>query len=208
MARELAGGRVRFLGSWMERPPDFGLPEVLFAGRSNVGKSSCINVLVGVNNAARVSKEPGRTRAINLFELPRHYILVDLPGYGYARVSREMHKSWEQLVESYLTDRPALRAAVVLLDPRRELEPLDEMLLQGLHDLGIPRVLVATKIDKLSRNEQRTALARLRQDLSLGDEPLIPFSSLNRTGYEPLRDAIETRIRTPERQVQIPDAGQ
>lgn len=196
MARDLAGGRVKFLGSFVDRPPSYGLPEVLFAGRSNVGKSSCINTLLGVHNAARVSKEPGRTRTINLFEVTGRYILVDLPGYGYARVPQEMQESWKGLVETYLSDRPSLKAAVLLLDARRELDEMDQVLIGGLKDLSLPTLLVATKVDKLSRNELKTALSRLHGALGLPPGTVLPFSSHDRTGVDALKRSIQERLST------------
>jgi len=168
---------------------------VIFAGRSNVGKSSCINTLVGIHDAARVSRAPGRTRALNLFEIPERYVLVDLPGYGYAQVSREMHKGWEDLVERYLEGRASLRGAVLLLDPRREPDVLDLMLLDSLGAREVPVVLVATKVDKLSRNELRKALAGLRQVLGLGEDEIVPFSSHDRIGVAELQAVIDELVR-------------
>src|SRR4051812_18200685 len=109
---------ARFLGSFTDTLPAPGLPEVAFAGRSNVGKSSLLNELVGIKGLARVAKTPGRTQSLNLFEIDGRWIAVDLPGYGYAKVSKGMRAAWKGIVETYLGDRETLKLVVVLLDAR------------------------------------------------------------------------------------------
>ena len=125
-------------------------PEVAFAGRSNVGKSSLLNRLTGHHSLARVSKTPGRTQQINFFVVDDRMTFVDLPGYGFARVPLTVKDQWKRLVETYLTERRNLRAVVVIVDLRRGVEEEDATLLDYLHSRGIPVILVATKADKLA----------------------------------------------------------
>jgi GTP-binding protein len=153
------------------------LPEIAFAGRSNVGKSSLINAVVGAPGLARTSRTPGRTRLINWFrvEPPRGapLALVDLPGYGYAKVSRELRQAWRPLVESYLTGRPALRAVVLLVDARRGGEEEERDLLEYLAEQGIAAQVVLTKSDKLGKSQRRPAAAAVRRELGLARDPLL-----------------------------------
>lgn len=197
MARELAGTRLRFLGSFVESAPDFGLPEVAFAGRSNVGKSACINAVVGVRGAARVSRRPGRTRSLNFFEVERRYVLVDLPGYGYARVAAEEQERWKGLVESYLGGRPDLRVVLVVVDPRRDPGGMDGVLVEGLRGATIPALVVATKCDKVSRTRKATLLANLRKSYGLAEEELLAVSSRTGEGIDRLRDRIRQWVTPP-----------
>jgi GTP-binding protein len=143
------------------RVPRLGLPEVAFAGRSNVGKSSLLNRLVQRRALARVSKTPGRTQQINFFVVDERLVLVDLPGYGFARVSASVREQWRTLVEHYLTRRRTLRAVVVIVDLRRGVEPDDLQLLDFLEAHRVPVVLAATKADKLAYG------ARVRQARTL-----------------------------------------
>jgi GTP-binding protein len=194
MKRELAGGRVKFLGTFPKRVPVTGLPEVAVAGRSNVGKSSCLNRLVGVRRAARVSSTPGRTQAINLFQLEDRYVLADLPGYGFAKVPEAVQAGWKGLVEGYLADERDLRLVLLLIDPRREAGGMDAELLWSLREARVPLLVVATKMDKLKPQKGRNALARITRDYHLAKGELIGFSSLECTGLEALRKAINDAI--------------
>jgi len=154
---------------------------VAFAGRSNVGKSSAINALLGRRSLARISKTPGRTQTINFYDLgPAR--LVDLPGYGYARVPQALRAQWQALVSAYLQDRPTLAGVVVIMDARHPLTPLDRQLLDWLGD--IRRLILLSKADKLSRAEQAAALK------SVGGEARL-FSSVTRQGVEECRDLLE-----------------
>jgi GTP-binding protein len=164
-------------------PPD--RPEVAFAGRSNVGKSSLLNVLVNRKGLARTSSRPGRTQAINFFTVGERIRFVDLPGYGYARVSREVQKTWGKMVEDYLRKRSSLKAVVVILDIRREPNQGDLDLLTWLRDFGRQVVLVFTKADKLSRNQARQRAQELRTALGriCIAEPVL-FSAKTREGRE------------------------
>ena len=149
-------------GSPAQFPRD-GLPEVALLGRSNVGKSSLLNALAGTRNLARVSGSPGRTRLVNFFRVGGEMYLVDLPGYGFAKVPEGVRRSWEKLVTSYLVGREALALCVFLVDSRHEPMPADETLREYLDHHGLPYVVAATKADKLSKGEairRREALAR------------------------------------------------
>lgn len=170
--------RAEFLtsASGPEGFPRPGLPEIAFAGRSNVGKSSLINALVGVPGLARTSRTPGRTRLLNWFRVEPvkgpPLALVDLPGYGYAKVSREMRDSWRPLVESYLVGRDALRGVVLLVDARRGGEEEERELLEYLAAQDVPVQVVLTKADKLAKSRRRPAADAVRRELGLAREPL------------------------------------
>jgi GTP-binding protein len=143
--------------------PRDDLKEIAFLGRSNVGKSSLINSLLGVKGLARTSNTPGRTQSINFFLINRNFRFVDLPGYGYARVPKQMRESWAQLVTSYLAKRRQLVLSIHLVDSRHEPTPLDLQLREWLIAEAKPFLTVATKSDKLSNNELHRNLARIRQ---------------------------------------------
>jgi GTP-binding protein len=156
-------------------PPE--VPEFAFAGRSNVGKSSLLNAVVGVPGLARTSRTPGRTRLLNWFRVEPikgpTIALVDLPGYGYAKVARELRHSWRPLVESYLSRRSVLRAVVLLIDARRGGESEEAELLEYLAELEVPAQVVLTKADKLTKARRRPAAAAVRRELGLAREPLL-----------------------------------
>jgi GTP-binding protein len=171
------------------RPADLlppGPPEVAFAGRSNVGKSSAINALTGRRSLARTSKTPGRTQTINFYELGEQARLADLPGYGYARVSQSMRAQWAQLVGIYLKDRPMLAAVVLVMDARHPLTPLDRQLLAWLERYRVLALL--SKADKLTRVEQAATAKKVRSELS-GEVRL--FSSTTRQGVDECRELLE-----------------
>lgn len=177
--------------------PDALLPEVAFAGRSNVGKSSLLNKLVRRKAFARVSKTPGRTREINFFRVNGHFVLADLPGYGYAQVSKERKQEWRPLIEGYLTRSPALRGVVQLLDVRREPTDDDRQMLDFLADLGAPTIIAATKIDKLPRAAAAERLAALARSLILDPEQVIPFSAVTGAGRDELAEAVASLVEQP-----------
>lgn len=167
-------------------------PEIAFAGRSNVGKSTLLNRLVGQRKLARVSKTPGRTQQLNFFLLNDALVFVDLPGYGFARVPLSVKAEWQKLVESYLADDRPLQAVVVIVDLRRGVEADDQQLLDFLDAQGIPAILVATKADKLNRSEQTKHIAALRCAASL--EPCV-ISSHTGAGIDRLWAAIDGALR-------------
>src|SRR6476659_5185487 len=144
---------VEFIGGMAERHgwrPGSSLPEVAFAGRSNVGKSSLLNTLVRRKSFARVSRTPGRTREINFFRINNGFVFVDLPGYGYARVSKEKKAEWRPMIESYLRRTTQLRGIVLLLDIRREPSEDDRAMLDFLAETKVPTLIALTKVDKLT----------------------------------------------------------
>jgi len=196
--RELAGGRIRFLGSFPEVVPPVELPEVAFAGRSNVGKSSAINRLLACGKAARVSGRPGRTQAINLFEVERRLVVADLPGYGFAKVPEAVSRRWKGLIEGYLADRETLRLVVVLVDPRRAPGGMDAEMIWGLRQSRLPLLVLATKIDKLKRSKRRAALAALREAYALEPSECLGFSSLSGEGFDAAWAHFDAAIASPE----------
>jgi GTP-binding protein len=182
--------------------PDSVLPEVAFAGRSNVGKSSLLNRLVHRKKFARVSNTPGRTREINFFKVNDAFVFVDLPGYGYARVSKERRAEWRPLIESYLRRSPQLRGIVHLLDVRHDPTTDDKLMLDFLSEIGVPTIVVLTKIDKLTSAERRKQLVELPLRLGLDLEQVIPFSAATGEGRDELGAAIESLLEQPSWKVQ------
>jgi len=182
--------RVEFVAgaARLDRLPPPSLPEIAFAGRSNVGKSALLNRLVHRHNLARVSKTPGRTQQINFFAVDERLLLVDLPGYGFARVPLAVKAQWRGLVEGYLTGRRTLRGVVVLVDVRRGIQDDDAQLLDFLAAHGIASLLVATKVDKLSRDAGRRRLAEIAARHH--GPPPMAFSSLSGEGTAELWQAV------------------
>jgi GTP-binding protein len=166
-------------------PPE-EMPEVAFAGRSNVGKSSLINTLVSRKKLVLTSSSPGKTRLINFFRVNDALMLVDLPGYGYARVSEHERRTWRPMIERYLSDRNNLIAVVVILDIRRTPNEDDAQLLDWLARREIPAVLVVTKADKLSKTAQSKQLAIIAAALEADPDELLLFSSKSRQGRDEL----------------------
>lgn len=151
----------------MEQIPKDTRPQVALAGRSNVGKSSLLNRLVGRRGLAKVSGTPGKTRSLNFFLINDAYYLVDLPGYGYARVSKDIKQSWGKLIESYLRTSEALAGLVLLLDCRRDPTPEDAQLLSWLAARELPALIALTKADKLTRNQLNRKETQVEQELGL-----------------------------------------
>ncbi len=190
-------GPVTFLGSFPGEPPVTPLPEVAFAGRSNVGKSSAINTLLGQKALARVSRTPGRTQMINLFDIGGRLVFADLPGYGYAKVPEAVMEQWKPMIEAYLGGRDALRLVVVLIDGSIPAQESDGLLLEGLAEAGIPRCAVATKMDKMPKHQRKPALNALRSAHGLDERELLPFSSHAREGVDELWAVIQAAIHAP-----------
>jgi len=174
--------------------PEEGPPEIAFAGRSNVGKSSLLNLITNRRQLARVSGSPGKTRTVNFFAVNGdEFRIVDLPGYGYARVSRSESDKWGGMVEEYLQSREALKAVCVLLDIRHEPTAQDRQLTDYLDHYDIKTILVATKADKVSANVRMKNLNIIKR--ALNKENVICVSALKKTGVEELLAAIEKVIR-------------
>ncbi|MEN8256914.1 MAG: ribosome biogenesis GTP-binding protein YihA/YsxC [Thermodesulfobacteriota bacterium] len=181
-------GQVSFVKSVYKTAhlPAPDLPELAFAGRSNVGKSSLINKLINRRNLVKVSSRPGKTQALNYFLASDQVYLVDLPGYGYAKVPRKLKNDWQGLISSYLTSRSSLYCVVVIIDIRHELKALDLELVTWLRSEGIPHLVVYTKIDKLKRSQQQRQAALLDSGLGIRAEERVLFSAKNGEGKENL----------------------
>ena len=192
--------RARFVTS-AARPSDFpppSLPEVAVVGRSNAGKSSLINALVGQSGLARTSRTPGRTRLVNWFEIDERFHLVDLPGYGYAEVSQAMRDSWRPLIEGYLADRTTLAGVLLLIDIRRGAQDEELDFAPWLAERAMPAVVALTKADKLAKNKRVLEVGRVRKALGLSRDPLA-VSALSGEGIEPLWRAVVQLARRPGR---------
>ena len=180
-------------------PKDFlrdGLPQIAFAGRSNVGKSSVINRLLNRKNFARVGAAPGKTTHINSFKIDNAFYLVDLPGYGYAKVSQVEKDRWGRLMESYFADPGLMTLGVMIVDSRHKPTADDCTMAQWFRDAGCPLVVAANKLDKLKKSEIGPNLQRVRETLELGEDvPVIPFSAEKGDGKQELLDLILSKVK-------------
>ena len=175
--------------------PAENMAEIAFAGRSNVGKSSLLNLLTGRKKLARVSGAPGKTRTINFYEIDGDFRIVDLPGYGYAKVSKSVSQQWGPMIEKYLASRSELVKVVQLVDSRHEPSKQDVQMYEWLKYYGMDGIVVATKSDKISRNELAKNIALIRKNLKMAPEDkVIAVSSLKKTGYEELWEILEELI--------------
>ena len=169
--------------------PSHPIPQVALSGRSNVGKSSLVNTLLGRKSLARVSGEPGKTITINFYDIDKKLFLVDLPGYGFAKRSPEEKRQWSALTDGFFTENKnidRLSLVLQLVDSRIPPTADDEMMLGFLRESGLPYAVVATKVDKLNATERKKNLEALRSHPLIADVPLIPFSSLKGEGKEEL----------------------
>ena len=182
-----------------EQYPDGGLPEIVFMGRSNVGKSSLINSLTRVKNLARVSSQPGKTQTINFYEVGakvlseedrKSFYLVDLPGYGYAKTGKERRKIWSKFIEEYLLEAKELRFVCQLIDIRHEPMASDVEMFQWLVGHNIPVLIVATKADKIGKNARQKQIAQIKKSLGVQELSVLPYSSLKNEGRSDLLDVI------------------
>ncbi|MBQ1228289.1 MAG: YihA family ribosome biogenesis GTP-binding protein [Firmicutes bacterium] len=172
--------------------PEDNVPEVAFAGRSNVGKSSLLNLLTNRKSLARVSGSPGKTRTINFYRVNDSFRIVDLPGYGYAKISKSVSENWGEMMEEYFQNRQGLKKVVQLVDIRHAPSAQDVQMYDYLRHYGLDGLIVATKADKVSRNEMQKCMKVIRQTLNLGPEDIIiPVSSLKREGHDKLLAEIE-----------------
>jgi GTP-binding protein len=181
-----------------QAPPDSGA-EVAFAGRSNAGKSSALNMITGQRALARISKAPGRTREINFFQVRDGQRLVDLPGYGYAKVSKSVQKQWERNIARYLETRQSLVGVMLMMDIRHPLRAFDRQLLGWCLAAGLPAHILLTKADKLKRGPAGSTLLAVRRQLEElhPDSSVQLFSSLKRTGAEEARAVLDHWLGLP-----------
>jgi GTP-binding protein len=184
--------------------PEHSLPEVAFSGRSNVGKSSLINSLVRRKAFARVSKTPGRTREINFFEVNKQFVIADLPGYGYAKISKERQEAWRPLIEGFLRGSSKLAGIVQLLDIRRELTEEDRQMFELLGETEVPTLIVVTKADKLSKLAAAKSVAALSKALRVDQEQILPFSAVTGEGRDELAEAVVALVAEASRPAAAP----
>ena len=185
------------LSAWQPRqfPADQGA-EVAFAGRSNAGKSSALNAIVGRKDLARTSKTPGRTQLINFFALDETRRLADLPGYGYAKVPEQMKQHWRELLSRYVEARESLAGLVIVMDSRRPLTDFDQQMLSWTQANGLPTHLLLTKADKLSRGEAALTLRKVRA--AVGETATAQlFSAVDKTGVDDARRAVLQMMNKP-----------
>lgn len=175
-----------------EQYPESGPMEIAFAGRSNVGKSSLLNLITGRRKLARISGSPGKTRTINFYSINDDcFRIVDLPGYGYAKVSKAETLKWGQMIEEYLIERTNLLKVIQLVDIRHKPTKQDVQMYDFLKYYGLDGIVVATKADKISNNERGKSLKLIRQTLGMRvSDGIYPVSALNKTGHEPLIDKL------------------
>ena len=171
------------------------LPEVAFAGRSNVGKSSLINVLINRKSLARTSSQPGKTQTINFYNVNKELYFVDLPGYGYAKTSKENQERWAGMIDKYLTTDKQLKAVFILVDIRHEAKSSDKMMYDWVVNSGITPIVIATKADKISKGAAQKQLKLLREGLGIKKETvMIPFSAETKEGREAIWNQISENL--------------
>jgi len=171
---------------------------VCFCGRSNVGKSSLINILTGRKQLARVSSTPGRTQLINFFNIQDRVVFADLPGYGWAKVPKEMKAAWGRTVQEYLYDRPQLQLAILLVDIRREPRDEERNLLAWFADQGRQCLIVATKVDKVASSKVAAHVRNIAKSLGVKKSSVLPFSALNKEGRDLVWGAILAATTAPD----------
>ena len=175
--------------------PKHELPEIAFAGRSNVGKSSLINALLNRKSLARTSATPGKTQTINFYNVNKEFYFVDLPGYGYAKVKIDFKAQWGPMIERYLKSSGALRNVFLLVDMRRPPTPDDMMMYEWVRKAGFKPVIIATKSDKLKRSQFKEALNAVKAAYLPDDAEVIAFSALSKQGREEIIERIEEELR-------------
>ena len=181
-------------------------PEFAFVGRSNVGKSSLLNTLLGRKGLAKTSGTPGKTQTLNFFSINEKFYFVDLPGYGFAKVPKDMKDTWNRVMVDYLRDRESLRLVISLVDARHKPSPLDVEMLNILEEAEVPTLVVATKIDKLKRSQRRGNLAQIQETLGLPEDiEVLPFSSVDREGVKELWQVIADQLQAPPRRTEDPE---
>ncbi len=196
--------KAEFVSSFVDMKglPQDNLPEIALVGRSNVGKSSLINKLVNRKNLAKSSSTPGKTRLINYYCINNNWYMVDLPGYGYAKVSKAEKEKWGKMIEKYLSSREQLQGVIQLIDIRHPPSENDIIMKQWLEHIKLPILMVATKADKVSRNEKNKSLAVIKKTLNLlpGQSPIV-FSAENGEGVEEVKTALEEILEASKQTV-------
>ncbi len=187
---------VRFVKSAVKPPqyPDYSVPEIAFAGRSNVGKSSMINTLIQRKDLVKTSSRPGCTQLINFFLVNEEISFVDLPGYGYAKVSKKIRAAWQPMVDAYLTHRPNLLGLILIIDIRRDPGQEEQDLARWLTSREIPYLVVLTKADKLSKTQQQKRAAAISSQMNRSAGEVILFSAKTRAGRETVLDEIASLV--------------
>lgn len=187
------------VGVKMEQFPTTGLPEIAFAGRSNVGKSSLINGLINRKALARTSGQPGKTRTINYYNVENLLYFVDLPGYGYAKSSKTSREEWGKMIEYYLKKRQELKMVVLLVDIRHEPSENDQLMANWIRGNGFEPVIVATKADKIKRSQLQKHLSMIRKGLGLkAENHILPFSSMTKQGKDEIWEVFENELGLSE----------
>ncbi len=177
-----------------EQYPTSGLSEIAFAGKSNVGKSSLINGLINRKKLARTSSAPGKTQTINFYNVEEKLYLVDLPGYGYAKVSKTERNRWARVIEDYLYNRKTLQQVVLLVDGRHEPNNNDIMMIDWIKSFGFEPLVIATKMDKMKRSQQQKALSIIRKKLDIKSYHIYPFSAITKDGKDKIWEVFEEII--------------
>lgn len=182
---EVNNASLAAVGVKLEQYPTDGKPEIAFAGKSNVGKSSLINGLLNRKALARTSSSPGKTRTINFYDVENTLYFVDLPGYGYAKAPKTEIQKWGKMIEDYLYQRETLKSIVLLIDIRHEPGANDKMMYEWLKHYDYDIIIIATKADKIKRSQLQKHIAMIRKGLNMSaDEKIIPFSSMTKQGKE------------------------
>ncbi len=175
--------------------PDNACPEIAFAGKSNVGKSSLINALMNRKSYARTSATPGKTQTINYYNINRELYLVDLPGYGYAKVSEKEKQQWGKLIERYLYSSKQLKAVFLLIDIRHDPSANDKMMYDWIVSKGYRPIIIATKLDKIKRSQKEKHLKAIRQGIGvLPETEIVPFSALSKQGRDEIWELMERYV--------------
>lgn len=187
---------ARFLKSMKKKGdyPETGMPEIAICGKSNVGKSSLINYITNHGKLAKVSSTPGKTRLVNFFVINETFMLVDLPGYGFAKVSRQEKNSWAEMVETYLKTSNSIRAFLILLDIRHKPTEDDRLMFEWASLFGLSVIVVATKADKIAKTKRPAALKEISKAIGDVEYPIVAVSSQNKIGVDALLDEIEKAI--------------
>lgn len=182
------------VGVKLEQYPTTGLPEIAFAGKSNVGKSSLINGLINRKKLARTSGQPGKTQTINFYNIEEQLYFVDLPGYGYAKVAKTERERWGKIIEDYLHNRDTIIQVVLLVDGRHEPSNNDIMMIDWIRSFGYEPLVIATKMDKMKRSQHQKTLKVISKTLNVKSSQVFPFSAVTKAGKDEIWERFETVI--------------